>query len=207
MMNMVDIRTISWEIVTKFGFPKNDALPLLDNVTIVRSKDEIVNRIFGMNSLAASACGYDRKKALAWLERDGSVELLTRHEQEFLRGAQKNAVPFMAQVEGMWALCWCLRVVPDLNFSKPCSDDFVKSLPDLKKDESGEGFRRRSFLRDSEEIVAKFDLAYCLHWGLVHAELIGKPTKRIKPYVITERRRALEWLFSSDAWDDLSSDT
>lgn len=206
-MDMASIRQASWGVATKFGFPTNDALPLLDTSVIFRSKDEIVDRVFGMLSLAASAYGLDRKKAFAWLEREGSLQNLTSTEREFLGGAQMNPTPFMEQIEGMWALCWCLKVVPDLDFSIPCSGDFSKLLPDLKKDEAGAAFRGKASLRDSVEVITKCDLAYCLHWGVVHAGLTGKLKKAIKPYVIVERRRSLEWLLSEDSWDEVPLDT
>ncbi len=205
-MDMVSIRQSSWDIAAKLGFPKNDALPLLDNLKISRSKDEVVNRIFGMLCVAASAYGFDRKKAFEWLEREGGIEALTQAEREFLNGAQMNAAPFMEQIEGMWALCWCLRIVPELDFSKPCSGDFVKLLPDLKKDETGAAFKGKASLRDFQEVVTKCDLAYCLHWGVVHVET-GKLKKAIKTYVIMERRRALEWMLSDELWDEVPLDT
>ena len=206
-MDMVAIRQASWGIASQLGFAANDALPLLDASTVTRSKDEIVNRIFGMLALAASAYGLDRKKALTWLEREGSLEILTLAEREFLGGSQMNPTPFMEQVEAMWALCWSLKLVPDLDFSKPCSGDFVELLPDLKKDETGTAFRGRTVLRESEEVIARCDLAYCLHWGVVHVGLTGKLKKAIKPFVIVERRRSLEWLLSEEAWDGVPLDT
>jgi hypothetical protein len=206
-VDMAAIRQASWDIASKLGFAANDGLPLLDASTVTRSKDEIVNRVFGTLSLAASAYGLDRRKALAWLEREGSLEILTSTEREFLGGRQMNPTPFIEQIEGMWALCWSLKVVPDLDFAKPCSGDFVKMLPDLKKDEAGAAYRRNASLRDSEEVVAKCDVAYCLHWAVVHAGLTGKLKKAIKPYVIVERRRALEWLLSDETWDEAPLDT
>ena len=113
----------------------------------------------------------------------------------------------MEQIEGMWALCWCLGIVPELDFSKPCSNDFVKLLPDLKRNEPGDEFRKKAVLRDPREVVAQCDLAYCLHWGVIHAELSGKRQRAIKSYMIIERRRALEWMVSDDPWDELSLDT
>lgn len=206
-MNMAAIREASWGIASQPGFPTNDSLPLLGASAITRSKDEIVNRIFGILSLAASAYGLDRKKALAWLEREGSLDSLTSTERSFLGGSQMPPTPFMEQIEGMWALCWAIRVVTDLDFSQPCSGDFVKLLPDLNKNEAGAAFRGKAVLRDSEEVIAKCDLAYCLHWGVVHAGLTGKLKKAIRPYVIVERRRSLEWLLSDESWDEVALDT
>lgn len=206
-MDMAGFRQASWGVASRLGFSANDSLPLLDESIITRSKDEIVNRVFGTLALAASAYGLDRKKALAWLEREGSLAILTSTERDFLGGSQMKPTPFMEQIEGMWALCWSLKVVPDLDFSKPCAGDFVKLLPDLKEDEAGAAFRGKVSIRDSEEVIAKCDLAYCLHWGVVQAGLTGKLKKSIKPYVIVERRRSLEWLLSNESWDEVHLDT
>lgn len=206
-MDMASIRQQSWDIAAKLGFPKNDALPLLDNVYMTRSKDDVVNRIFAMLCVAASAYGLDRKKAFAWLEREGGIHLLAQSEREFLNGIQQNTARFREQIEGMWALCWCLGIVPELDFSKPCSGDFVKLLPDLKKDEVGAAFRGKASIRNSQEVVTKCDLAYCLHWGVVHEGLSGILEKTTKNQVVIERRRALEWMFSDEVWDEVPLDT
>jgi hypothetical protein len=206
-MDMVTIRQSSWDIAAELGFPRNDALPLLDNVKLSHSKDEVVNRIFAMLCVAASAYGFDRKKSLAWLERENGVGLLTQTERQFLNSAQMNPAPFMEQIEGMWALCWCLKIVSELDFRKPCPGDFVKLLPDLRKDEPGAAFRAKASLRDIREVVAKCDLAYCLHWGIVQAGLSGKLNKAIKSYIVVERRKALEWMLSDQDWDEITLDT
>ena len=206
-MDMAVIRQASWDVASALGCPTNDALPLLDAISITRSEDEIVDRVFGMLCLAAAAYGLDQKRALEWLKREGRLEILTSEESGFLGDSQMNPAPFMEQIEGMWTLCWSLKLISDLDFSKPCSGDFVKLFPDLKKDESGVAFREKTSLRDSYDVIAKCDLAYCLHWGIVHRGLTGKMQKLIRPYVIVERRRSLEWLLSDESWDEISLDT
>ena len=99
-MDMVAIRQASWGIASQLGLAANDALPLLDVSTVTRSKDEIVNRIFGMLALAASAYGLDRRKALTWLEREGSLEILTlADESNAVHGAGRGDVGFVLVLE------------------------------------------------------------------------------------------------------------
>jgi hypothetical protein len=207
MMDMTRIRQSSWEIAAQLSYPRNDALPVLEESRTSRTKDEVVNRVFAMLCTAASAYGFNREKALAWLKREGGAELLTCNELDFLNGSEIEATPFVDQIEGMWALCWCLKIVPELDFAKSCADDFVKMLPDLKKEKSGAFFRARASLRNSEELLTKCDLAYCLHWALVSSELTGEPNTAIRPYLIIARRRALEWMFSNEIWEEVSMDT
>jgi hypothetical protein len=207
-MNLREIRQASWETASKLGYPRNDSLPLLDNVDLTRSKEEVTDRIFAMLCVAASACGFDRNKALTWLWQNGKLELLTHLEREFLEGTDKPHSQFMTQVEGKWALCWCLQIIPELDFSKACSDDFVTMFPDLKSSEPGSGFRGKAALRDVQQILPKLDLAYCLHWGIVENGISARKGKTTPaPYVTIERRRALEWMFSNGRWDEISMDT
>jgi hypothetical protein len=207
-MNLGEIRQSSWATASKLGYPRNDVLPLLDRVHITRSKDEVTDRIFAILCVAASAYGFERNKALQWLGRNAKLELLTNSERTFLDGVNENNPVFTEQIEGMWALCWCLNIVPKLDFAKPCSNSFVKLLPDLKKDEPGSTFREKAVLRDLHEVVPKLDLAYCLHWAIVR-DALGARSRGPSPalYVTIERRRALEWMFSDQLWEEVSMDT
>ena len=201
------IRNDSLRICSRLGVQTNGSLPSLEQFEITRSKDEIVNRIFSMLAVAASAYGFDRQTAFAWLEREKSVQTLTSREYKFLTGDEIDTAQFMEQIEGMWALCWSLELIRNLDFSVSCSRDFVAILPDLKKNQSGDHFRVAAVRRRAVEIVAKCDLAYCLHWGIIHGGSPVRLKQRISPYVVIERRRSLEWLLSTEDWDSISLDT
>jgi hypothetical protein len=77
-------------------------------------------------------------------------------------------------------------------------------VPDLFDPSEGLGparVRAEAELRDAEEISAALDLARCLTWGLGDPELsLGFSPGEVEPYVVWERRRALEWLLGAD-WD------
>jgi hypothetical protein len=61
--------------------------------------------------------------------------------------------------------------------------------------------RAEAALRDDAEVRAALDLARCLTWGLGDPELsVGFSPGEVEPYVVWERRRALEWLLGAD-WD------
>ena len=207
MTDQQTIRKKSWATTTSLGFVVNDNLPLLEQVGNSHTKDEIVNRIFGMYCTAAIAYGFDRSKATQWLNTEGCLDSLTKSEQDFVAYSTGNAVPFMEQIESIWALCWSVSCVSELDFSKACAADFVKILPDIKQDQRGSAFRDRAVLRPLLQLVSHCDLAYCLHWGCVHSGIPGKLKKVVKPYMIIERRRALEWILSDEAWDELALDT
>jgi hypothetical protein len=207
MIDMTEIRHASWREVVAVGLPINKSLPLLDVVEILRSKDDVVNRIFAMNCVAATAYGFDRSMALGWLRREDVVVALTPSELSYLNSSRGAERRFFDQIEGLWALCWCIGSVRELDFLNPCANDFVKSLPDLKKDQAGAAFRERANLRSAEEVLAKCDLAYCLNWSVVHLRLSGARIRKLNPVTVIERRRALEWVISDEIWDEVHMDT
>lgn len=190
------------------SYPTNEHLPLLDDGAVVRSRDEVVDRILGMLCVAACAYGFDNKKAAEWLRREATAELLTAAEARFLRTKAGDRRAFMEQIEGVWALAWGIGVIPELDFGKPCAQDLVLRLPDLKGNKSSADFRNGAKLRPHEEIVAACDLAYCIHWAIRESQLRGVKTPgKVEPYVVVERRRALEWLLNDAGWEEVTLDT
>jgi hypothetical protein len=207
-MPMESIRQSSIVVATALGYPVNPHLPLLDASAVVRSVSEIVGRIFAMHSVAAAAYGFDRRRALSWLRRESCDELLTSAEIDFLESGMGDRQVFANQVEGLFALTWAVSIIRSLDFSIPCPNEFVFHLPNLKAEQDGEDFRIKAKLRPPEEDVAATDLAYCLHWAIRDAQLRGtKIPGKVEPYVIVERRQALEWLLTDESWDDITLDT
>jgi hypothetical protein len=209
MADVKQIRRNSLSRAQELGYHINPTLPLLDIPAKVRGKDEIADRMLGMLCVAASVYSFDRKKSSAWIKRELTFDVLTDSEKDFLRTGKPDKAPvFEAQIEGMWALAWCLSLVSELDFSVNCSDDFVFLLPDLKVDESSGPLRKKARMRETGEILAKLDLSYCLDWAIADAHLHGKrPPGVLHPTDIAERRRALEWVFSEEDWDNISLDT
>lgn len=209
MAQLESIRSQSLQTASELGYSTNDSLPLLDGTRIYREASDVASRLFAMLCVAACSYGFDRRKANDWLEQQGGTGLLSHAERNFLESGVGDRQQFMQQIEGMWALAWCINVVSQLDFGQPCSQDFISCFPDLKKNESGEAFREQACLRVDSDIVGQCDLAFCLHWAIVDAELQGKklPAGAVKPYVVIERRRALEWMLTDEEWEDISLDT
>ena len=206
-METSEFRSMSLVRLSKAGVAIPSTLPLLDEFA-VRSVEEILDRLLCLNAVAAVAHGFDREKASAWLSQEGLLDNLTQGEHSLLLSGAGNLDAFKVQVEGMWALAWVANIVAVLDPWRGCDPRFVTMLPDLKKAESSSTFRRSARLRNETEIGVECDLAYCLHWTLREAEMKGdRPPKGITPYVVVERRRALEWAIGIDAWDMISLDT
>lgn len=202
------IRKRSLQQAAKLGFMMNEALPWLDDDLRPRPFEEVTGRLLSMLPVAASAHGFDRIKAQAWIEQEKLGDYLTRGERRFIEHGEGAPNLFIVQIEGMWALAWALGLVSELDFSDYSDNRFVSMLPNLKIAEGSAVLRSRLRLRSVEEIMAACDLAYCLHWAIMEAQRFhAKPPGKVEPYVITERRRALEWVLSDDAWDEVLLDT
>lgn len=207
-MEIKQIRALSVSVAAKAGITIPASLPLPDEGMAVRDATEAVNRLLVLNVVAAVSCGFDRAKALAWLKQEKLDGLLTPAELAFVENGVGTPQSFQFKIEAMWALAWALGMVPQLDFWKDCDSRFAASLPNLKINQSGREWHRRAKIRSTVDLIVACDLAYCLHWAVRQAQLEGKPLPaRLKPYVVEERRRALEWLLSSESWDAVSLDT
>ena len=81
-------------------------------------------------------------------------------------------------------------------------------MPDLSVGEGRERFDSRINPRVVSDLLSWADIMYCMHWATVDGRLkSGCSVFKLPDYVIEERRRALEWCFSCEDWDDISLDT
>ena len=207
-MDLKRIRDESVEAARQLGVQLLTTLPLLDAGLEMRSASETTSRILAMNAVAATAYGFDKAKAIAWLNQEALTNSLSEQERRFIFESVGLPDRFKVQVEGMWALAWAMGIANELNFAKDCDNRFVMMLPNLKQSQSSADFRKKANPRPLEQVVAACDLAYCLHWAIRQSELVDKRSPgNLKPYVVVERRRALEWLLSKEAWDDVPLDT
>ncbi len=207
-MDFNNIRTASCQLAKKFGFHIPASLPLLETDSDPRPIEDIVDRALIVSVIVAVSYGFKRDAALLWLEQESLMELLSPQEKDFLSGSDERRQQFQVQVETLCAFAWSLGLLPDLDFEKDCPNHLVSLYPDFKKMEPTAKFRERAKLRTTQEIVGACDAAYCLHWGLNQAMLDGvKSKRRISQIVVTERRRALEWILGKEDWDEIALDT
>lgn len=208
VIDVKKIRDESIRAAKRYGVNVSQTLPLIDSDLKVRSADEVASRILAMHVVAASAYGFDKTKAISWLNQEALNDSLSEHEKRFLFEGADQSDRLKLQIEASWALAWAIGITGEMNFAKECDNSFVTQLPDLRKGESSANFRKRINPRSFEQIVSACDMAYCLHWAVRQADLDGKKSAgNFKPYVVIERRRALEWLLSEQSWDNISLDT
>ena len=202
------VRRISLDTAAQLGYTTNPALPLSDIPPVCRTQAELLDRLLGMHCLAACAYGLSRTKAHTWYEQEIHQDVLTSSEKQFLRTGKGNKQQFMVQIEAMWALAWALGLVEALDFGQACSPSFVTMLPNLKSGQRAVDLRAKASMRPVDELFATMDLAYCLHWAICQAgDAVPVLPGNMGPYVIVERRRALEWVLSADGWDEVPLDT
>jgi hypothetical protein len=202
------VRSESWNEVQRLGLPVNPNLPELDEVRLARSQSDVEDRLLCMLAAAAAAYGLPSPVACAWLQSQNLWEVAAPQERVFLQDGAGDQRIFKAQIEGMWALAWALSLVRALDFEVDCPNSFVSMLPDLHKADSVAAFRSTTRLRPVSEVSAKLDLAYCLHWAVRQLALEGKRVPlRTRPFVVRERRRALEWLTNEGGWYEVELDT
>ena len=202
-----DIRVSSRSVLAAHGLSVPDSLPTLD-VANLRTCEDILDRLFCLNAVAAASYGFEAVRAHSWLKREQLDENLTQSERSFLEEGQGERDAFRVQVEAMWALAWAVNVVPEIDFWRDCDSRFVNLLPNLNTGESVVRTMGQAALRANNQIVAACDLSYCLHWIIREALIKDDPfPPDLQPHVVIERRRALEWILSEDAWDRVNLDT
>lgn len=205
-MGAQEIRQASRAWLTQVGLPSPIDLPLIDEAPLQHSTKEIADRACTLAAVVAAACGFPRSRAIAWLEEQRLLECISPHEESYLTGEGAFTQEMRARVESLYALAWALELVDRLDFTTAAPSALVTVFPDLKKMESTDALRRRARLRPDHQLREMLDLSYCLHWALTEVGAsLGEC--RFHPVAVEERRRALEWLFADNPWDDVLLDT
>ena len=158
-MDTKDIRDRTCKLVSNEGISIPGNLPLLDEKMILRDKDEALSRLLCIHAVAAASCGFDKAKALNWIQEEQVEPLLTDGERRFLHTGKGRQQDIMVKVEGAWAIAWGLSFVPKLDFWKDCDDNFVALLPNLKNNQSSAELRKKARFRKTDEVIAACDLA------------------------------------------------
>lgn len=208
-MEASDVRANSMRAAQELGYATNDQLPLLDNKEVLRSVNEVVDRLLGMYCVAAAAYGFNRESAVNWLNANVAWEPLTPDERQFLLTGKGPIQEYKFQIEGIWALYWaCGLAGSEFSFGSQCPQNFVTRLPDLKTNQDVQPIRARAALRDVSQVFQMADTAYCIHWAQRQSVLVGQVNRHAIPeYVIRERRHALDWLLEGEDWDKIALDT
>jgi hypothetical protein len=206
-LNLLDIRRTSLEQARKLGYRTNPALPLLD-VENVRSPSQLADRILSLCAVLAVAYGLPRDRAKSWVQSEGVVLTLSNAERDLIMHGTRDPQDFQDQVNALFSLAWCAGVVETFRFDQETPTDLARRCPDVSSAEPATEFRRSLKPRSPRDVISKADLAYCIHWAIREAALGGSGAQGVlHPISVRERRRGLQWMISTQGWDEISLDT
>lgn len=172
------------------------------------------------------------KENLMVLKAYGAEDELNALEKSVFNGdcTRIDAINLSWTAECFWVLAWALGFVKTIKKSNKLCDGYecnyilqkasgnipsdckYKDFDNTKIEETDNPFENimaNAKLRDIEEILDMLDLYYRYHWAVVDKR-INPQTKigKLNGEVVMERRKALEWLVSSqDDWNEISLDT
>ena len=218
-MDYVAIRERSLRKLARFKLSDPGVLPLHSDEDFdwIRDARDVAARCHAI----AAALALQHKAPPARIRaalRDNDLERwLAASELHFLRHLEgevdmgrdelhRTTVDISWREEALWALMWALELVDDLPPDQLCGQDpfYERLAPDM---DPSRGLTD-VVLRPLPEIVAMLDFYYLLHWHARNAQYHGAVwDPQIAPGAVLERRRALEWLFQDEPWEDVDLGT
>ena len=199
---MTGVRERSRKLARRLGYGKPpDDLPDPPDPPVgrLRCAEEILERALVLNVVISAAYGLPTLGALEWLRTEGLLDHVTDDEREFLADASEGIhVEELArklQVESLFALLWAVSLIDDLDFDRGCGDEVTRVMPDIQAGDDARELRAGATLRAADELYAALDLATVLASAIGDEDLqLGLSPGDVEPYVVWERKRALEWI-------------
>ncbi|WP_082026751.1 DUF4272 domain-containing protein [Flammeovirga sp. OC4] len=182
-----------------------------DDVVTLRTKEEVVDRIFALLYLGLKSEGLEEAHLKNLDQMYNVEEKLTHNELKYFNAinpTEQQKVNANWKYECMHVLLWSVGYIDQLSYpSDVCSvaDDvgiIVKKGP--KK------FREDAELRSKKEILDQADLILRYDWACVNARVKGeKAPGNLDSGVVYEWHYALNWLiqYANQNWDNVSTDT
>ena len=215
-------RSKSNDYIKELGIACYDNLPVIESSSNAKLKDldTICKRAIASLLSIQVACDIEQnnnyeesKTVMSKLLKVFNVESeLLKSEKKLFNNnyTEKDIKNVIWTYECYWSLIWALGLIDTNEMIMPndiC--DCQKAITIVGDCKNYEDFKRKTKLRNIEEILDMLDLYYRYHWACVEKKL--KPETNIgtlDPEVVWERRRGLEWLISNiDDWNEISLDT
>lgn len=210
-MKPVEVKAESERIILALGGRICDWLPQLDR-TEPRASSEVAERALVLHAMLQIYFGAPIDVIASWINANQLDFSLSRHERSLLMNeslTEQERINLYWYIEALWAMVWAGQLTEDLAIDQHVGGNLASLLPNLQVYEDGSSFRRRFLLRPFEEIYNMLDLYYRAHWYARDGQLNNYPTEPFNPDVITERRRALEWISNRKLadWEDTPDNT
>lgn len=167
-------------------------------VAPLRAPAEVVDRALVLHVVVSVANGLDAAVARRWLDGLGLGGALEPGEDDYLAdvadGTSAEDGARRTGIEGLAVLLWALDLAPHPGWEALASVETLAVLPAPGAPVAA----LPAALRPSAELAAERDLVTCMAWALGDDDLaVGFAPGSVEPYVVWERRRAMDWLFSS----------
>ena len=202
----------SESILTAQGVKVNKNLPCLgtSDQTNLRSKNEVIDRIYALVLIAAKGEGIAEEHLKKPIE-EKSIKSFSPKELSILESSELNdqdKAYATWRYKSLNTLLWALKIMPDL---KPPSEicDVQTIVGKILKPNRAE-FTQQSELRSKEEILNELDKTFRMNWACVDARIKGEQVAgNINPSIIYERHYALNWLtiYQNQDWDEVQTNT
>jgi Domain of unknown function (DUF4272) len=201
-------RKNSHEFLRRHSVPINDSLPLIESMDEFSPQDapSVATRIVVLNHVIGIGFGGDAFHLKGLLEEFGLFQHASPQEQDLLSRSehtQQEKINATWMTECVQSLAWCLGFV-NLDPFRRCDDDLASHFPRPFADPRL--FISAARLRPLEEIFQQADLHYRLHWAARNARLMGQQSS-VHEGLISERRKALDWVVGVAEWDEIPDST
>lgn len=148
-----------------------------------------------------------------WIAKVKAESHLSFQEREILNRAneslsQQELTNLYWYIEGIWALMWVGKLIDELPYDHPVSNSMASLCPAIHLGEDCSKFSSKMRVRPFDELFRQLDLYYRLHWYARDAKINGYDTTPVNLSVVTERRKALEWVSDRNVdWDNVEMST
>lgn len=214
------IRKNSVDYLSSLGvIVPSSAPPLLeDDLAVSKSLIEVAHRALAIFSAVCVVAEPARQRRItrdrlrAWLVNNGLDSCLTQLEREIVFGgttiSRADETRAGEQIESLLTLAWTMSQVDSLDPRFSVDDSFGEIFPNVELGSPASSFLQGAKMRSELDLVKQLDRYYCLDWAYREASIHSNPAPLPTSwYLIRNRRWALEWLFESVVWEEISLDT
>jgi hypothetical protein len=212
MITATHLKTETEASLKKRGYPVNPHLPQIEELADLRiaSSLDVRRRCLILASVCGRAYGAKYDLVVPWIDDHGLREFCTQDEVELIdekNPSESQKAAFRPQPEALWEFAWVLKMIPEVDHFKPCSDKLVHMFP--KPGEDPSGFLAATDMQDAVALYREADRLYRIHWAVRDASLNGRKAPNGQgEYVSLYRLQAINWTMQSGVpWDEVDVST
>jgi len=212
MITAKELKADTEALLKKRGYPINPTLPQIEELAELRfaSSLDVRRRCLILASVCGRAYGAPHDRVAPWIDNHKLRSYCTNAEVELIdtkNPSDAQKAPFRPQPEALWEFAWVLKMIPEVDHFKPCSDNLVHMFP--KPGEDPSEFLAASAIQDSVALYREADRLYRMHWAVRDAAInLRKTPNGQGDYLTLYRLKAINWTIQSDVgWDEVDLST